>query len=132
MTELRDRHTIPVDTALIKTKDGEFTMICERVSDTIAVVPRIAYSDGSPVTFTGQFSISFAGGYGIPFVGCLDCARAAAKRFADIDVDWTDANVLKTLTNEQREQLQHAVGPLIDCDCDGTCHEPHCCNPQHY
>ncbi len=83
MTELRDRHTIPVDTALIKTKDGEFTMICERVSDTIAVVPRIAYSDGSPVTFTGQFSISFAGGYGIPFVGCLDCARAAAKRFAE-------------------------------------------------
>ena len=119
------------DEALIQMKNGYAFMTCERISDTVTVHPQFDHSTGA-LRFTGRFVIGTDTGRCIPRSACADCARAAARMLAAIDVDWSDLDVMDTLTDDQKKQLAAVLEKLRTCDCDGRCGETHCCDTSHY
>lgn len=120
-------HPLHLDTTPIQLKNGYAMLPCEQVSDALAIIPVASYSDAGKLRFTGRFTVAASNGYSIPNSGCPTCARATAAKLDEIAVDWSDVDVMKTITAHQGEQIRTAMIPIGMCQCLGTCSEAHCC-----
>jgi hypothetical protein len=118
-----------LDTIPYRTPGGYGEMLCERVSEHVAVIPSIT----KDMKLLGRFTVAVSSGRAIcAAAACITCTRQSAYNIAAIDADWSDPEVAAKLTPEQHEAVRHAMIPVLNCDCYGTCDVPHCLEDSHF
>jgi hypothetical protein len=128
-TKIGNPAPAPLAFCRIATDSGDVTVICEPVTDELAITPTFGMDNEGRTLLTGHFTLThrITGQSVSDGDGCIHCCRAVAGEIAAMGLDWVaaawdGAAFVAALTQDQRRHL--ATVSALEWMCDQEpCHE---------
>lgn len=113
-------------TCVVTTASGPFTVICEPISDALAITPYFGTDDDDNPILGGDFVITHraTGMIVSDGPGCIQCCRSAGKALTAIGVDWDSLS--PESVGELPADVRRAVAEArtVNWSCDAEYCEP--------